>query len=197
MTLVEKIKSSLSRVNLDDLYNDFLGLEKNQQILVVSGIGLVLLLLLFLPINCVSSKINEKEDRYHRYAKMASEFYAIQEEYSRLKKSFDQVKNQASRLGTDPLKRVLYDLTDGIGIERSKIEPKTMSPVVGELFTEIGKEVTIENVRFDQVITLLGELVNFKDLPIHIKSLQIKADKNNKQLMNKVKFTITTMRPSR
>lgn len=196
MSITEKIKS-LSKINFDDLYNDFLGLERNQQIMAVAGIALVALVILFIPISCVSSKISEKEDQYLKFSKMASEFYGIQQQYTDLKKSFDQIKKASSILGVDPLKRVLYNITDEIGIDRSRIDDKTSSPIKGELFTTVGKDVTIKNIRFDQVVDLLSQLVNFKDVPITIKTLKIKTDKKDRQVMREIKLSISTIRPNR
>jgi len=196
VSITEKIKS-LSKINFDDLYNDFLGLERNQQIMAVAGIALVALVILFIPISCVSSKISEKEDQYLKFSKMASEFYGIQQQYTDLKKSFDQIKKASSILGVDPLKRVLYNITDEIGIDRSRIDDKTSSPIKGELFTTVGKDVTIKNIRFDQVVDLLSQLVNFKDVPITIKTLKIKTDKKDRQVMREIKLSISTIRPNR
>jgi len=196
MSLTDKIKS-LSKINFDDLYNDFLGLERNQQTIVAVGLAIVFLIIVFLPIRCVSSKINEKETEYLKFTKMASQFYGIQQEYTNLKQSFDRIKKASSKLGADPLKRVLYNITDDLGIDRSKITLKTSSPVSGELFTEVGKEVVIKNIRFDQTINLLERLADFSEVPINVKTVTIKADKNNRQLMREIKFAITTIKPSK
>lgn len=189
--------SSLKQINIDDLYNDFLGLEQKQQIFVGVGIGLVILLLLSLPISCVSSKINEKEEGFRKFTKMASDFYGVQAEYSKLKTSFDRIKKSSSKLGSDPLKRIIYDVAKEVGIEQQKVAPKTISPVTSDLFTELGKEITIKNIRFDQTISLLSQLVNYKDIPISIKKLSIKADPKNKQMMRTVSMTITTIKPNK
>jgi len=196
MALMDKI-SSLKQINIDDLYNDFLGLEQKQQIFVGVGIALVLLLILSLPISCVSSKINEKEEGYLKYMKMASDFYGVQAEYSKLQTSFDRIKKSSSKLGSDPLKRVIYSIADEVGIQQQKVAPKTISPVTFELFTELGKEVTIKNIRFDQTINLLNLLVTYKDVPIKIKKLAIKVDPKNKQMMRTVSMTITTIKPNK
>jgi len=182
-----------SKLNLDDLYNTYLSFEKKQQVVVGIIAGILLLLVLFVPVSCVSSKLNEKEEVYTKYAKKASQLFGVLNEIKELETSIGNIK-AGSKLGSDPLKKVLYTVTDDIGIERQKIVPKTSNiPSTDKLFAEIGKDVEIKNVLFSQTIELLDKLVHNDDLPVNLKKLKIKVDQKNKQVMKSVSFTMTTI----
>jgi hypothetical protein len=193
MMILDKLGLS-DKINFEDWYNTFLSLEKKQQTLVGVGIAVVILVVLSLPVGCVASKLNEKEEDYQKHLKMASEFYSVQQEYSKLKSSFDNVKKQSSKLGGDPLKGVLYNVTDEIGVERRSVTPKTVSPVKSELFTELGKDVTIKDIRFDQMVKLLDKIINNEKLPVKIKKLTAKADNKDKKMIKLLTFTMTTLK---
>lgn len=194
MSLFEKL-SALRQTSLDDLRNDFLGLEQKQQAAILVAIALILILLLSFPFGCVSSRIGEKEDEYLRHVKMASEFYGVYREYADLKNSFVEVKKTLSDLGSDPLKKLIYDLTDELGIEQRKVAPKTINPVTTEIFTEMGKEISISNLRLDQAVGLLNRLVHHEKVPVTVKKLSMKMDNTDKQLVKTLSFTMTMVQP--
>ena len=56
--------SLLERINFEDLYNAFLGLEQRQQTLIVIGGVVLALLLVFVPISCATSKLGKLQKDY-------------------------------------------------------------------------------------------------------------------------------------
>lgn len=196
MSFLDKIGLQ-DKLHLDDLYNTFLSLEKKQQTLASFGIIVILLVLMALPITCVSSKLSEKESEYDKYLDMASEFHGIQQQYSLMKSSLDDIKVQMDKLGFDPLKGILYNITDEIGVDRRTVTPKKIPDVNDDLFTEQGKDVQIQNIRFDQMVKLIDKLVNNQQLPVKIKKMTAKADPKNKQMIKSLTFTMTTMTPNK
>lgn len=195
MTILEKI-NSFTKLNYDDLYNTFVGLERRQQMIAVSGTAVLLIVLLFAPITCVTSKLNEKETEYKEYAGMASELYTVLGEYSSLRGNFSKIEESFGKLGSDSLSRVIYSLAEEIGIKKSNVSLKSVNLASSDLFEEVGKQATIKNALFDQTIRLLDQLVHYKELPLSIKKLVIKVDPQNKQLMKTVTFTVSTIKPS-
>ena len=66
--------SLFARLNFEDLYNAFLGLEQRQQTLAVIG-GIVLcLLIIILPISCASSKLGGLDKQYTKSRKSMNTF---------------------------------------------------------------------------------------------------------------------------
>lgn len=196
MSILDKIGLS-DKINLDDWYNTFLSLEKKQQTLVSVGLVIVLLVILSLPVGCVSSKLGEKQEDYEKHMKMASQFYGVQQEYDSLRQSLDDIKKASRKFGSDPLKGVLYTSTDEVGIVRRTVTPKTVTPIATEMFTELGKDVKMVNIRFDQMVKLLDKLVNNEQIPIKIKKLTAKVDPKDKKMMKSLTFTMTTLKPNK
>lgn len=192
--------SILSKLNLgdrwqiDDLYNTFLGLEKKQQILAVVGGVVVLLIVLALPVKLVTSKLGEKEADYQDYAEMAGEFYA-------LKNQFDLQKGQIESLtkrvkGRDPLKQIVIQMTDAMNLDRGKVDLSENSSSKGDVFTELSKDVKIQNIRMDDAIKLLSRLDQNEEVPIKITKLNLKANSRNKMVIRTMTFTLVTYRPN-
>lgn len=195
MSLLEKI-NSVTKLSYDDIYNTFLGLERRQQMIAASVVAVLLIVILFAPITCVTSKLNEKEEEYKEYVGMASELYAVLGEYSALRGDFSKIEESFGKLGGDSLSRVIYSLAEEIGIKKSNVSLKSVNLSTSDLFEEVGKQATIKNALFDQTIRLLDQLVNYKELPLSIKKLAIKVDPQNKQVMKSVTFTVSTIKPN-
>lgn len=195
MSLLEKI-NPVTKLSYDDIYNTFLGLERRQQMIAVSVLAVLLIVILFAPITCVTSKLNEKEEEYKEYGGMASELYAVLGEYSALRGDFRKIEESFGKLGGDSLSRVIYSLAEEIGIKKSNVSLKSVNLSTSDLFEEVGKQATIKNALFDQTIRLLDQLVNYKELPLSIKKLAIKVDPQNKQVMKSVTFTVSTIKPN-
>lgn len=182
------------RLQLDDLYNTFLGLEKKHQILAAVGGVVVILLVLALPVKLVSSKLGEKEADYQDYADMAGEFYALKNEYDLQKSRIENVTKQVK--GRDPLKQVLISMADAVGVDRRKIDFSENSPVKGDIFTELSKDVTIQNIRMDNAIKLISRLDQNEEVPIKITKLNLKANSRNKMIIRTMSFTLVTYKPN-
>jgi hypothetical protein len=196
MSLLDKLNLS-DKLNFDDLYNTFVGLERRQQIIFVSAASLIVILMLFIPAGCVSSKLNEKQTEYEDYTSMASEFYAVLTEYADLKRGFGDLEKSVSRLGNDSLSKVIYNLSEEMGIKKSSVSLKSISTSSSDLFIEEGKQATIKNIKFDQMVKLIEQLENYSDLPLNIKKLTAKVDPKNKQIMRSLSFSVTTIKPKK
>jgi hypothetical protein len=184
---------SFNKFNFDDLYNTYLSLEKKQQMLVSAVVVVVIFLVLLLPVSCVSSKLSAKKQIYEKERDTAAEFYRVLDDYAQLVGQFGQKNQSETSMGGDPLKTVLYQVTDEMQIERQRVSPKTMSPVEGDLFTEVGKDVTIRNIRIDQAIKLISQLVQNPDLPVSIKKASLQVDARNKANIKTLSFSMTTL----
>ena len=128
---------------------------------------------------------------------MASELYGVLDQYKGLKANFDSVKKSSAKLGGDPLKGIVYNITDEVEVERPRVTLKTVNSLEGELFTEIAKAVTIKNIRFDQSINLLDKLTHYEKIPVRITKLNIKVEPKDRQNMRSLSFTVSTMRPNK
>ncbi|MFH1358132.1 MAG: hypothetical protein ABII18_13490 [bacterium] len=186
----------LNKIKFDELYNSFLFLDKKQQYLVAGVIVVALLLVLILPVNFVSSQLNAREEEYNQVAETAAELYAQLNYYKDLKGGAGKSGTASQKLGADPLKRIVYQFADEIGIEQKKVRLKTIPTVEQGSFIEEGKELTIQNIDFSQMVDLLEKIAAYPDVPINIKKMTAKADRRNKQSMNNVVMTISILQPN-
>lgn len=196
MSLLDKLGIQ-DKLNFDDLYNKFLGLARNQQIAVSVGIAIVILVVLLLPVSCVSTKLGEREEEYKDYVKKAAQFYGVLGEYKKLTEDFDVIKTRTAKLGKDPLTAILYKVADAVELKKSDLTAKTEGEIKSELFTEFPKKVEVKNARFDQVIRMLDLLANNEELPVKIKQLDMEANPKDKQFMKKVSFTASVVEPNK
>ncbi|MCP5464605.1 MAG: type II secretion system protein M [Deltaproteobacteria bacterium] len=194
MSLLDKIDIR-DRLNVDDLYNTFLGFDRRQQTLVSIGVVFVVLLLLFLPLSCVNSALNEQQQSYEEELQRASELYGLLNQYESVQSKIAKLKKDSSSLGSDPLKQVIYEIADQVGIERRAISPSTIPPKNGEFFSELTKEVKIKNIRFDHLMNFLNGLVRFDKIPVSVRVLTMEADPRRKGYMRSVSLTLVTVRP--
>ncbi|MBF0106456.1 MAG: hypothetical protein HQM16_14160 [Deltaproteobacteria bacterium] len=184
------------KLNFDDLYNKFLGLERSRQIAVGVGLVILLLVVLSLPVLFVTAKLDETREDYSKYIKKASEFYGILNEYKKLNEEFNTIKTKTAQLGKDPLTAILYKAAEEVDIKKSALTVTTEKEIKNDLFTEMPKKIKINNVRFDQAVQVLDKLVRYEEMPITIKQLDIEVTPNNKLIMKTMNFTASVIRPN-
>lgn len=194
MSLFEKIGIS-GKVNVDELYNNFLGLERRQQNIVATALVIAVVIVFMTPVGCLSHSLSQKRAKYDGYIKMASELEGIQNQIKNREEGFDSLKNSATNMGSDPLKQILYAATDEIGIERQKVVPTTAKTPESAVFIEFAKDVKISNISFDQTVQLLGRILAGKGAAVDVKKLSIQTDSKSQQIMKSVSFTLSMRQP--
>jgi hypothetical protein len=187
----------LQKINFDDLYNAFLGLDRRRQTAFGVAAALGALALLFLPMSCVSEQLGAKQADYDKYVARASEFFGILNEYGKLQKGLDRVQESFSKMGADSLSTVIYNMAEEIGIQKSKVELKSVNLAENEAFQEVGKEVSMRDVQFDELMKFMDKLSSYDQLPLSIKKASIKADPNKRNVMHQVSFTVSTIKPNK
>lgn len=192
MSLLEKIPA-LQGLNADDLYNAFLGLDRRGQILVSSGVVLVLLILLFVPLSYVSSKLDEQQDAYTQALDKAGQIYGVLTEYSRLQKTFRRDDEAGS--GGDVLQNLVYDMSEaaGIDIKKHRVVVKSQKPVSGDVYEEISKEVELSRLPLDQALRFLDKIKSSRDVPVKIKKLSMVVEPRERGVLRELKFVLATL----
>lgn len=189
MTLLDRLKN-IRKINFDDLYYSFLGLEKKQQTYVVIGLIGVFLILLWLPTRFFSNMLLEKEQSYLKYKKDAERLNQMMTEYTTLQKALNET---ASGTG-DNLSELIYGRAESMGIPKKKISLKTLKLPAGELITQEGKDVEVNKVPFDQFMKFIHDIQMTKRFPIAINKLVIKIDRLNRQVVNQASFSVVTIK---
>lgn len=185
------------KLNFDDAYNTFLGLERKQQMAVSIGLVVVLLFLIYLPMSFVASLLGDKEEAYTAYLKKAQEIVALKTRYTERKGRFQKFEQSFSKLGSDSLRTVIYNLAEDNGIEKTSLEMKSVNLSSNEQFSEVGSDVRIRQIELDQALNFIHKLETYDALPLTIKKVLLKADPNDRMMLKEVSFTVSTIKPNK
>ncbi|EKD52001.1 MAG: hypothetical protein ACD_62C00135G0006 [uncultured bacterium] len=183
-----------SQLNVEELYNKFLWLDQKQQYFVVLALAAVLIVILILPVNWISSQLNSREAEYREVIKTASELYDKLTQYNGLKNSVGKSANASAGVEID-IKKIVIQMTDTIGLDRHKATLKTIPDVPKGDFIEEGKEITLRNIDFEQTVQLLDQIISYSEVPLRVNKLTMQADRRNKQQMNTVVMTVSVLKP--
>lgn len=192
MSVLEKIPA-LQNLNVDDLYNAFLGMDRRGQILAATGVLLVLLTLVLVPLSLVSSKLDGQRDSYMKAIGRADEIYGVLAEYSRLQKAFRKV-DEAEASGNQ-LQNLIFSLSSdsGIDIKKHRVAVKSQKPVSGDVYEEISKEVSLKSVPLDQGLRFLDKLSSSREIPVKIKKLDMTVEPRERNVLREIKFVVATI----
>lgn len=194
MAALDKIPA-LQNLSPDDLYNIFLGLDRRGQIAVAVTLVVLLLILLFLPVSCVSSKLDEREGEYREALSQASEIYGVLTEYTRFQKNFKSAQDLGAGAGQDLLQNLVYNTSEEIGIDikKHRVEVKSQKPVSSDLYEEISKEVSMTRVPMDQALKFMDKLSVSGEVPVKIKKFNMVIEPRERNIVKQLQFVIATI----
>ncbi len=194
MALLEKI-NILNRINIDDLTNSFLGMDRRMQVLTTVGAVLGVLLLIFLPMIFISSLLSGKETEYVQHMETVADFYDAASEYSALNARIGSLQ-EGSALANKKLSDVIYDLADKSGIVASRIKLNQATQILrtGETFTEIGQDGKVLATTLESIVNFLEQIDKTPGGMLKVRKLEMKVDPRNKQALREVAFTISMMK---
>lgn len=180
------------RLNIEELYNTFLGMAPREQILSVVGIGVVLLLLIVIPIACASSKLGKMQKQIDTNEKNVGKVMTRIAEYKTAQNRIKQVETKVRPKSEVQLQTRLESLATQSGIS-DKIDSLKERPVTpGEDFEELAVDVRMSRLSLGQVIEFLFGVESQQDLNLKINQLQLRPRYDNRQLFD-VNFSVSTM----
>ncbi|MBI4412493.1 MAG: type II secretion system protein M [Deltaproteobacteria bacterium] len=191
--MTERSKYSLlGRINFEDLYNAFLGLEQRQQTFIVIGGVVLAILLIILPISCATSRLGKLGEDYEKSREGMSSFMSKIHDYQASKKQLAEVQKQLSAGGGQSLTTVLEALAneEGIGGNIEKLKPVNMG--TSDYFDETGVDATISKVTLDQIVGYLSRIETHPDIPMKVKKMQIKPRYGGRSQLT-LTFQVSTM----
>jgi len=193
MALTDKI-----RFNYDDVYNAVLGLERRQQVLLLTGVGVVTVILVFLAIYIFTGTISESREDYEGHLDSAALLLGRAIEFDELQKSYGQLGEASSKLGTDPLNTAIYGLAEELGVKDNVASVTTVVvPPSTSQFQEVSKSVTLKNVTLEKLIQFLDKLTRHDQLLMSVKKLNLKPDVSRKTVIHQATMTVSTYVPSK
>jgi hypothetical protein len=150
------ILNSVRHIDLEGLYNTFLGLHPRQQTIALVGCGVGLLLILVLPISIAAGKLGGlEEDIAKTQAQIDTAVEKIQQ-YAKRKKELDRLEQQfTSQSGDSPL-TVIQRIASDMGIKAERPAEKGKEPL--EFYEEEKVSFHLRGVDLEQVVNFLHKL---------------------------------------
>lgn len=185
--------SFLERLNINSIYNVFLGLPPQQQTFAMIGAGLLLLFIILLPISLSSGKIGRMEKTLKRSNQdMGSIVFEI-EDYDKAKSQLKTMEEGLESGFDTALPTTLESLASNAGIQENIDSIKERPVVSTELFDESVVEVRLSKVTLKQLIDFLYSIEYDKKKLLRVNELRMKTRFDDKQLFD-VSFQVSTYR---
>lgn len=185
--------SFLERLNINSLYNMFLGLPPQQQTIAMVGAGVILLIIILLPISLASGKIGRMDDSLKQSNQQMGDIVYEIEDYDKARDRLKQLETSLKSGFDTALSTTLESLATKSGIQ-DNIESIKERPIVpSELFDESIVEVRISKVTLPQLIDFLYSIEYDKNKLLRVKDLRMRTRYDNSQLFD-VSFQVSTYR---
>lgn len=182
------------RINWEDLYNAFLGLEERKQLLIVAGGILVLILLLVLPITCASSKLGDLEEEFNMGREGGESFTGKIATYQQDKAMLTEMKKRVEKATKGgSISTLIETYANEVGIKENIERLKPINLSTTDYYDEEGVDAVISKVNLDQITQFLLKLEGTQDLPLKISKFQIKPRYANRSELTAT-FQITTIK---
>lgn len=183
----------LERLNLNSVYNIFLGLPPQQQTIAIVGSAIALALIVLLPISLATGRISKLEQSYSQSKKeMGNIVYEI-EDYNKMKDRLKIMEEDVKKGYDTSLSTTLESLGGKAGIKENIESIKERPIVPSELFDESIVDVRLSKVTLAQLTDFLYSIEYDKTRLLRVKELRLRTRFDNKQLFD-VSFQVSTYR---
>lgn len=189
-----KSRSLLQQINIEALYNTFLGLQPKEQIYALVGLGVALLLLVGLPITLASSKLGGLEKEIIEGREQQREILRELEAYQQIKGQLNQLEKNISEGYDARLTTTIDQLAEESGIKDRIDNIKERGATSTEIFDEIAVDVRMTKVTVPQLMDYLYKIEYHPTLFLKIQEIQIKRRYDNKQLLDVPVLRVATYR---
>lgn len=179
------------RLNIEELYNTFIGFAPREQILVGVGVGVGLLLLILIPFACGSSRLSKLESQIQSHERNASKVVDKITELQQAQAKMKAVEGRIRPKSQVQLTTKLEALATQSGIGQNIDSLKEMPGTPGEDFEEMVVAVRLSRLSLSQLIEFLYGIESQSDLSLQVKRLQLKPRYDNRQQFD-ANFEIST-----
>lgn len=188
------IKSqSLNRLNLEGLYNTFLGLTPREQTFTLVGFAVAVILLLGLPVSLAVGKLSTLEKAIQQSRENRRQVIREIESYKKMDSQFNAVAKQFEKGFDRTITTTMEKLAQQVGI-KDRIESLKERPIApSDLYDELAVDVRISKVTLDQLADFLYRIEQHEQLILRIKQLQVKPRYGNRNLLD-ASFQVATYR---
>ena len=180
--------SPLQHFSWDNLFASFADLPAVQKALALGVIGLVVLLVLFLPFSFATRKVSSLRKDIASIQKGASQVMEKISAYQKAKANMESLEKQFGGSGGALTTRI-ENLAKQSGLTVDQVKDK--APMETDYLEISSLEVKISNVTLEQLLELLYNVENDKSSPMKIRRIQVKPRSNNRQVLD-VSFEVAT-----
>jgi len=185
-------KGSLKeKLNVEELYNHFLGLDSQQRTFAIAGIAVILLLLIIIPVTCASSKLSQKEKKILNHSKNMDELVDHLAEYQSVQNKLKQIEAQWAGRSKISISSTLESLSAQSGLDKNIDSIKEQPPSSGDLLVENAADVRLSRVGLSQLLDYLYKVETYQQGALKVTKIQLKPRYDNRQLFD-VSFTVTS-----
>jgi len=179
------------RLNLQELYETFLGLAPREQMAAGAGIAVVLLLIIVIPVACASHRLSKMQVQIDSHEKNISKIVSKIGEFNDAKAKLKSVEGQIKPKSQVQLRTKIESLANQSNIS-SNIDSLKESSNPGEDFEELVVDVKMSKLQLSQIIEFIFGVEGQNDLKLHVNRIQLKPRYDNRQQFD-VDFEVSTL----
>lgn len=185
--------SFLKRINLETLTNTFLGFNPREQMFVLVGAVVALLLAFGLPLGLASAKLGSLEAQIHEGRENQREVLRRLEKHQQLQGKLKTVESQIAKGFDATITTTMATLAEASGIKDRIQNIRDKGATSAELFDKMTVEVKLIKLTVPQLIDYLYRIEQHSELFLRLDQIRVKRRFDNKQLLD-VTFEASTYR---
>jgi len=176
-----KLKDSpLEHLSIENLYHAFSGLGPREKVIVLCGVGLVLLMLLFLPFSLASGKLHSMQRNAAGAQKGYREVLTKISDYRQAQREIQAIENKLGRGGS--ITSRVEGIAREVGVSVKQLKEK---PTQDTDFLVINSvEVRIVGATLGQVVEFLRKIEGDQRQLMRLRRIQLKPKYANRQLLD-------------
>lgn len=180
--------SPLQRFSMDNLLTAFADLSPERKMVALGVVGIVVILIVFLPLSIVSGKVSSLKKEISSAQKGYGQVIEKAAEYKRTEAEIKAIESRFGRPGGALTTRI-ETAAKQVGLTVDQVKEK--APQETDYLEINSLEVKISNVVLSQLLDLLYDLENDETSPMRIRRIQIKPRTRNRQILD-VSFEVAT-----
>ncbi len=179
---IRDIINTVRRLDLESIYNTFLGLPPRQQTIgLISGIGAIILIV-FMPVYIASNKLMSMENEIVTIQKQLNTVVQEVRDYTAAQAKWKAIERKFRRQTGDSLLTSIQRIADkqGLTIDR----PAERGREVSEYYEEELVSFNLKSITLEQLVHFLHALESSSQRIIQIKEISIAPVYGNRTLLN-------------
>lgn len=185
---------ALKRLNIETLYNTFLGLQPRERLIALGGAVAAVLFAVGLPISIASSQLGSLEEEISELKKMEQQIYEDLKNYQQIDAELTSLEQKIATGFDGSMLSTFSSLAEELTMRQQLVSSKDRGETPFDAYDEVKMELTLKNVTLPQIMQFLHRVEHHAEHLYHVQSFNLKRDYRNPQLFDVNKFVIATYR---